>query len=132
MAGWYSKQAHQREMATFERRLARQGEGATKELRALSRQRFACREDAQQAVAQAEQGWCYHRAEVEVEAVKRYRRRGRPKEGERPQIIAYRVVGSVVKDPQAIAKTGKSKGKFIVATNETRADLLPAAKLLSA
>lgn len=128
----YSKQAHQREMATFEKRLARYGERATKELRALSRQRFACREDAQQAVAQAERGWRYHRAEVEVEAVKRYRRRGRPKEGEQPEIIAYRVVGSVVKDPQAIAETGKSKGKFIVATNETDAEALPAGKILSA
>lgn len=127
----YSAQAHHREWKTFERRLARHREKATKALRALSRRRFACVADAQAAVAQTEQGWRYHRAQVEIQSLRQYRRRGRPQVGAEPEIMAYQLVGSVVEDGAAIATATQSQGKFIVATNELDATALPAAQVLA-
>lgn len=63
--------------------------------------------------------------------MKRYRRRGRPQAGARPQLVGYRVRGVVVEDPEAIAEVDQNKGKFIVATNETDPQALSAAQILS-
>lgn len=126
----FSEQAYEREMTTFQRRLERQGDEAAKELRALSRRRFACEVDARAAVAAVEREWRYHRAQVAIEPIQKYRRRSRPRAGEERQIVGYRVKGRVVEDEGAIAEATRTKGRFIMATNELNAEALPAGEIL--
>lgn len=128
----FSEQAYQREMATFQRHLKRHREAAAKELRALRRRRFACEADARAAVAEVEGSWRYHRARVVIEPIRKHRRRGRPRAGEEPQIVGYRVAGEVMEDEEALKAATQTKGKFIVATNELDGEALPAAELLCA
>ena len=127
----FSEPAQRREQASWEKRLARHRKQAVKELRAVSQRRFACVADARQAVEQVQRDWRYHRAQVQIEAVKHYGRRGRPKPGAAPEAVTYRVVGTVVEETAAIAEATRSQGKFILATNETGAQALPAEQLLA-
>jgi len=47
-----------------------------------------------------------------------YERAGRPKVGETPSRITYRLTAQVVADDAAIAKAKRKAGRFILATNE--------------
>ena len=60
---------------------------AEKRLRRLQQQEFACAADAREAVAKASQRWRYHQAQVEIEPIRRYPRRGRPPQGATPDVI---------------------------------------------
>jgi transposase len=128
----FSEQAYAREVAIFQQQLHRQQEQAQKQLWHLSHREFATEESARIAVAAVEKPWRFHRAQVQVEPVAHYGRRGRPRAGEAPQQVRWRVIGDVVEEPTAVAAALKSKGKFILATNEENAQCLPAETMLAA
>lgn len=127
----HSEKAQKREQTSLQKRVARQAQQAAKQLRKLSRRRFACEADAQQAVAKLEQTWRYHRAQITLHTLQRYPRPGRPQAGQSPQVVGYQVKGQVVEDPQEVAKAQCRLGKFILATNELDGKTLPADQLLS-
>lgn len=128
----FSQQAYEREVATFRQQLRRQQEQAQKQLWHLRHREFATTEAAQVAVAALERPWRFHRAQVQLETVPHYGRRGRPGADATPQQVRWRVVGEVVEAPAAIAAALKSKGKFILATNDTKPAQLPAETMLAA
>jgi transposase len=128
----FSQQAYAREVATFPQQLHRHQDQAQKQLWHLRHREFATAEAARVAVAAVEKPWRFHRAQVQLEPVARYGRRGRPRAGDAPQQVRWRVVGEVVEEPAAIATALKSKGKFILATNDTEAEQLPAETMLAA
>jgi transposase len=127
----YSQTADERETKSFARQLARQQAQAEKRLRRLQQQEFACAADAREAVAKASQRWRYHQAQVEIEPIRRYPRRGRPPQGATPDVIGYRLVGGVVTDEAVLEQAARRRGKFIIATNELNLEQLPAAAMLS-
>jgi transposase len=128
----FSQQAYAREVTTFQQQLHRQQEQAQKQLWHLRHREFATEEAARVAIAAMQKPWRFHRAQVELEPVAHYGRRGRPRAAEAPHQIRWRVVGQVVEEREAIAAALKSKGKFILATNEGAAERLPAETMLSA
>jgi transposase len=84
------------------------------------------------AVAALEKAWRFHRAQVQLEPVVHYGRRGRPRAGDASQQVRWLVVGDVVEEPTAVAAALQSKGKFILATNEENPERLPAETMLAA
>ena len=128
----FSERGYHREVATFRKKVAKKRTQAEKALRRLSQQEFADPEAAQAAVAALERQWRFHRAEVQLDAVPYYGQRGRPKQGQTPKRVGWRVVGCVVEKEEAITEALKEKGKFVLATNELDGERLPAETILTA
>jgi transposase len=112
-----SEQARAREHKTFERRLARQEEALDKALGGLQRRVFGCVADAEQALEVLRKPYRYHLIEARVEPVCQHTRRGRPKTGEAPEVVGYRLSLHWQRDAQALAPAYHALGRFILATN---------------
>jgi transposase len=128
----FSEAAYKREAATFRKRLAENNIQAEKSLKQLSQQEFPTAEAAKTAVRVLEAQWEFHQATTQLEKVFRYKRAGRPRKGEKPEHVGWRVVGEVVDNEEAIAEALKSKGKFILGSNELNEEKLPAEMILTA
>jgi len=128
----FSKAAYKREEATFTKRLSERRTQAEKSLKQLSQQEFPTQEAAETAVRALEAQWKFHQATTQLEKVFRYKGPGRPKKGEKPEHIGWRVVSQVVNREEAIAEAIKSKGKFILGSNELDEEKLPAEMILTA
>jgi len=126
----FSQVAYQREVSTFEKNLVKERQKARKELWHLSNQEFKSAEEAKKAVSTLERKWRFHSSEVKLEEVHHYGRRGRPK-GE-PDRVSWKVKGKVIEDEESILLALRSKGKFVLATNQLDKDSLPAEKMLEA
>lgn len=128
----FSQAAYRREEATFRKQLAKKREQAEKDLNQLSQQEFNDPQAALAAVTTLEEEWRFYSAKVQLEEVPHYGRRGRPKIGQKPESIGWRVVGQVVQREEAIEEARGNKGKFVLATNELDVQQLPAETILSA
>jgi transposase len=129
----FSKAAYKRESATFRKRLAEKRTQGEKSLKQLSQQEFPTQKAAKTAVRGLESQWTFHQATiVKLEKIFRYKRAGRPGKGEKPEHVGWRVVGEVVDNEEAIAQALKSKGKFILGSNELDEEQLPAQMILTA
>jgi transposase len=128
----FSEASHKREVATFQKSLAKKRVEAEKALKQLSQQEFSTRKAAKAAVAVLEKQWKFHQAKVEVEKVFHYKGPGRPRKGQKPERVGWRVVGQVVDREEAIAEALKSKGKFVLGSNELDKEPLPAEMILRA
>jgi transposase len=129
----FSKAAYKRAEATFQKRLSERRIQAEKSLKQLSQQEFPTEEAAKTAVSALEAKWAFHQATtVQLEKVFRYKRVGRPRKGAKPEHVGWRVVGKVMDKEEAIAEAIKSKGKFILGSNELDEEKLPAQMMLTA
>jgi len=129
----FSKAAYKRESATFRKRLAEKRTQAEKSLKQLSQQEFPTQKAAKTAVRALEAQWTFHQAKtVKLEKVFRYKGPGRPRKGAKPEHVGWRVVAQVVDRKEAIAEALKSKGKFILGSNELDEEQLPARMILTA
>ena len=68
---------------------------------------------------------------LHAEPIRKHARRGRPKPGEQPQIVGYRLVGDQERNATEIDITLRAKGRFILATNVLDGQHYPDEKLLS-
>jgi len=98
----------------------------------LIQQEFDSNEAAESAIATIEKQWEYHQAKVELEKVFHYQQPGRPKKGQKAEYIKWKVVGQVVDKEEAIVEVLKSKGKFVLGSNELDEEQLPAQMILAA
>ena len=128
----FSKSAYKSEEATFRKVVAQKRVEAEKSLKQLSQQEFDSSEAAESAIAMIEKNWEYHQAKVELEKVYHYQQPGRPKQGQKAEHIKWKVVGHVVDKEEAIEETLKSKGKFVLGSNELDEEQLPAQMILTA
>ncbi len=128
----FSKAAYKREKATFRKRLAEKRTQAEKSLKQLSQQEFPTQEAAETAMKALESQWQFHQATTQLEKIFRYKRAGRPGKGTKPEHVGWRVVGEVVDNEEAIDQALKSKGKFILGSNELDEEKLPDEMILSA
>ncbi len=128
----FSKAAYRREAATFRKRLAENHTQAEKSLKQLSQQEFPTEEAAKMAVRALESQWTFHQTTTQLEKVFRYKGAGRPRKGEKPEHVGWRVVGEVVDNEEAIVEALKSKGKFILGSNELDEEKLPTETILMA
>ncbi len=129
----FSKAAYEREAATFRKRLAEKLTQAEKSLKQLSQQEFPTQKAAKTAVMALESQWKFHQATiVQLEKVFRHKRAGRPSKGAKPEHVGWRVMAQVVDREEAIAQALKSKGKFILGSNDLDEEKLPAEMMLTA
>ena len=128
----FSKASYKREEATFRKVVAQKRVEAEKSLKQLSQQEFDSSEVAESAIAMIEKHWEYHQAKVELEKVYHYQQPGRPKQGQKAEHIKWKVVGHVVDKEEAIGEALKSKGKFVLGSNELDEEQLPAQMILTA
>jgi len=128
----FSQAAYKREAATFRKRLSERRTQAEKSLNHLSQKEFPTQEAAKTAVSALEAQWEFHQATTHLEKVFCYKGAGRPRKGEKPEHVGWRVVAQVVDREEAIFEALKSKGKFIIGSNELDEEQLPAEMILTA
>lgn len=112
-----SEKAREREEKTFASRQKKEQEEAEKELKQFSKQEFDCQKDGQKALEQMAKKWKYHHlGEISFEPKEHYEKKGRPKKGEQPSKVTWKLSSKVEKDEEAIEKEKKKLGRFILST----------------
>jgi transposase len=126
----FSQAAYDREIKTLAKAQGREQEAAEKQWRKVCQPVFNCQEDAEAACRQFNQRLKYHQASGEVTPVTKHAHVGRPAAGTEPDVIGYALTGSVKEFSPGVEEAKRSLGKFILATNETDSQALPAAAML--
>ncbi len=125
-----SEQAHKREKATLERKIVKEREGQEKQWKQLSQQIFSCEKDAQVAIQQQKKKLKYHVVTSAISPQMGYAQKGRPKKGTEKTLMGYRIHFSLEENQEIIARETRSKGRFVLATNELDIEKLPDADIL--
>lgn len=128
----YSEQAYKRESKTFEKKILKQEEQADKDFWHLGREVFSCKEDSQKSFEILEKKYPFHDLSFELEEIKKFIGKGRPKPGEEKSVIGFKLLIKKVKNQTAIDQYLNRKGRFIVATNRLNRDELSSEKLFEA
>lgn len=128
----FSQKGYNREVVTFQKQLEKKRDEAEKELWHLGNKEFEREEEARLAVEAMVDKWKFHEVDFQVEPVAHYGKSGRPKTGEEPERVGWCVVGEVVEKEDAIAEALKTKGKFVIATNELDCEKLGTEEMLKA
>ena len=114
----FSEQAYAREEKTLKRKVCKEFEEKTKELKKIGQETFACVKDAQTAIARFEKNLKYHQCIGITITEKRIKSgRGRPQKDMALDVV-YKIHASLEKNDDKISKRLSEKGKFILATNE--------------
>jgi transposase len=126
-----SEQATKREQQTVTRNLLKTGTRELKQFQKLCKKRFACQQDAEQALAEFSRGLSVLRIEEEAALAQPiYSGKGRPKKGQPPERIDYQLTGQAVTCLDKVATAKEQAGIFILATNDL-SDHLDMAGLLA-
>lgn len=127
----YSEAAYRKEVATLEKKIAKAKGVAEKAFKRLANKTFQTAEAAEAAVSEISKSWKYHHPCVSMVCVPHYTTPGRPRKTDEPTHFRYRIEGEVVVNVEAVETLKRSKGKFVIATNELDATLLDDATMLS-
>jgi transposase len=114
----FSQQAYERECHSFEAKIQVEENLAQKELKDLCAEKFICEQDALQAIEKLGKKWKYHQAQVQVHAILKYPKPGKPKVSDVKTICWYQVQGCIQKHNEAVEASKKTLGRFILATND--------------
>ena len=127
----YSPQAAQREEKALQRRVTKEKKAAQRAWRKQRSQTFNCSEDAEAALTAVQKKWKYHQVKGKVVPITRYPSPGRPAATATPQVVGFRLDGEVEVSESLLEQARCGQGRFILATNELRADLLPPDTILA-
>jgi transposase len=126
----HSDQAYAQEEKTLKKQIQKERDQATRELKKWSHTDFDCEKDAQEALRRWSKKLKYHVLEGVKLMSKRIKEgRGRPKVDE-PLINCYRITAELKEDTNRIEAALKTKGRFLIATNEEETTLLTSQELL--
>ena len=128
----YSEAAYHREVATLEKKIAKAQTSAETSLKRLQNKTYDTYSAAEKAISEISKSWKYHRPDISIISVPHYTTSGRPKKTDKPTHFRYRIEGKVVADIETIEQLKRSKGRFVLATNELETTLLDDATLLEA
>jgi Transposase len=129
------KEARAREEEEGLRRRVARAEGeAEKALGRLLSRRFACEADARRALAVDEEAsgkLPYHRlVYLGVQEERRRGRVGRPRKGEAPLSVSYRLLARLEVDEGKLERARRGPGRFLLATDVLDREALPAGEVL--
>lgn len=114
----YSEHAYTREAKSLKRQILKEKEKKIQELKKLSHQDFDCEEDAKKNLERWAKTLKYHLIkDIQVSSRQVKNGRGRPRLNE-VLTHRYQITGTLEEDPKNIAAALRTKGRFIVATNE--------------
>jgi transposase len=113
------------------RRVARAEGEAEKALGRLLSRRFACEADARRALEEASGKLPYHRlVYLGVQEERRRGRVGRPRKGEAPLSVSYRLLARLEVDEGKLERARRGLGRFLLATDVLDREALPAGEVL--
>lgn len=119
-----SKHAQKRELETFQRRLDIKATELSKVIWHLENQIFNCPDDANKALNPLLKSLKYHSIDYQVIPIKRYKGKGRPKEGAQKEIVGYQIQASLSSCLVKVKLAKQALGRFILATNQFDTDKL--------
>jgi transposase len=126
----YSEQAYLREEKTLKKQIQKEKEEKTRELNRWCRTEFDCEKDAEEALLRWGKKLKYHcLEEIAAKSKKAAQGKGRPKAGA-PANYRYRIATTLKEDATKIDPILRTKGRFIIATNELDERLLTSQELL--
>jgi len=104
---------------------------AEKALERLLSRRFACEADARRALEEASGKLPYHRlVYLGVQEERRRGRVGRPRKGEAPLSVSYRLLARLEVDEGKLERARRGLGRFLLATDVLDREALPAGEVL--
>ncbi len=127
----HSEHAASRELKTLEKRIQKEKETYTKIVWHLGNQEFTCDHDALLAAEKAVKALKYHQVTWVTLPIEKHVKRGRPKADDLPQVVGYRIQGTLTEDSERIDLAKRCKGRFILASNELDKTILPDEAFLS-
>ena len=126
----FSEKAFERESKTLNKRITKAEDKSRAELKKLCAKEYSCSEDAQKEVQIFEKNLKYHKCSgKEIQTKIKMEKRGRPKKTDQGKAI-YQISCNLEKDETKINELLKTKGKFLIATNELDASQLSSQDLL--
>lgn len=126
----YSEQGYLREQKTVKRQIQKEKEEKIRELNKWFHTDFNCEKDAREALLRWSKKLKYHcLEEMTVNSKKVCNGRGRPKE-DSLVTYRYRITATFKEDTIKIDSILRTKGRFIIATNELDESLLTTQELL--
>lgn len=114
----HSEQARKRETHSLTKRMLKKAETERKTFKKLSQQKFACQDDAQQAVELWRKKQVYSNVIDEIKTIQKYATKGQPKKGQTPERIEYQITGNLFTPIERRDNAIKQLGFFIIATND--------------
>jgi hypothetical protein len=121
----------QEEEEGLRRRVARAEGEAEKALGRLLSRRFACEADARRALEEASGKLPYHRlVYLGVQEERRRGRVGRPRKGEAPLSVSYRLPARLEVDEGKLERARRGLERFLLATDVLDREALPAGEML--
>lgn len=126
----HSEHAASRELKTLEKRIQKEKDAYVKILWHLGNQEFTCEHDALLAAKKAVKALKYHQVTWSISPIEKHVKRGRPKADDLPQVVGYRIQGTLIEDNERIDLAKCCKGRFILASNELDQAILPDAAFL--
>lgn len=114
-----SGQACQREQNKLDKKMLKTTRQSIKTFTKLSKQRFACKADANKALNdwKKQQGMLTVH-DSKIISIEVHKKSGRPKHGQAPSRVDYQISGSLACDLQKRTELLAQKGLFILATND--------------
>ncbi|MCP5085400.1 MAG: IS1634 family transposase [Rhodobacteraceae bacterium] len=129
----YSPQAYQRALKTVNKHCLKQSTTELKDFDKLCKQDFACPADARKALAAFEKKLkMTFMNDVQVNALARFKGKGRPAQGRQPDFYVYRIQGALASRPQHRTRKLERKSCFILATNQLDCEALSDEQLIAA
>lgn len=125
-----SEQAYLREVKTLKKWIQKERDQAERELKRWFHTDFECEKDATMALSRWGKKLKYHiLEEITVMNARSKPGKGRPK-ADAPTTYRYRIAGILKEDSAKIDVISKTKGRFIIATNELDENQLTSQELL--
>jgi len=126
----FSQQAYDRGMKSLERKIEKEYDESNKKARQLNKEIFMCEKDAKKALKPLNKRLLYHSIQAKVDPVHQHGKKGRPKKGSVAEVVGYRISLTFIKDEERIDRHRRSKGRFILATNQMDEDSLSDIEML--
>lgn len=118
-----SSQAKKREQHTLDHRIKKETERATKDFRKLCRQSFSCSTDARAALVDWQAKQTFNDIiDIDIKRIDKRTKRGRPGAND-AVVTTYQISGSIVTKLGSRDEAQRTKGLFILATNDLTADM---------
>ena len=126
-----SQERARMEEASLRQRIVRAEGEARKVLGQLTARTFACEADARRALSEASGRLPLHRlVYLGVQEERQWERVGRPRKGERPLAVVYRLRARLEVDQEKLERARRGLGRFLLATDVLDRERLPPQEVL--
>lgn len=126
----FSEHAYEKEKKTFEKNLKLLEEQLIKDIWHLSKQHFGCTADAYAEAFTIKKKYPLFNFMSKISEKTQYKNAGKPKQGEKPDIVGYEIELVAEKNLEEIEKLLRRKGRFIIASNDLDEDAFPDEQML--